>query len=253
MPKNKTTKNNEQPDNPANAQPNNETTENGKSVKVLISPPNIQFVRFSLLGESHLSINRFSLKAQTGMAETQKAGTTSRSRINRKPKDFDGLFREAQYRSTEGWAGVHAAAIRKAMISACSIVGFKMTLAKKGIFVVADGYDAIDKTPLVRIWGSEPHKWVAPARNANGSFDLRSRPRWNPGEWELRPGVKFDGDMFTISDITNLLMRVGVQVGIGEGRPDSKDSAGLEYGLFEVRSKPYEKGDEVKSRRAKAA
>jgi len=31
-----------------------------------------------------------------------------------------------------------------------------------------------------------------------------------------------------------LLARVGMQVGIGEGRPDSKNSAGMGWGLFEV-------------------
>jgi hypothetical protein len=39
---------------------------------------------------------------------------------------------------------------------------------------------------------------------------------------------------FTANDVVNLIARVGLQVGIGEGRPDSKESAGLGYGLFEV-------------------
>jgi len=40
--------------------------------------------------------------------------------------------------------------------------------------------------------------------------------------------------MFTSSDVVNLFNRVGAQVGIGEGRPDSKASAGLGFGLFEI-------------------
>ena len=32
----------------------------------------------------------------------------------------------------------------------------------------------------------------------------------------------------------NLIARVGMQVGVGEGRPDSKQSAGLGFGLFDV-------------------
>jgi hypothetical protein len=36
------------------------------------------------------------------------------------------------------------------------------------------------------------------------------------------------------TDVVNLISRVGLQVGIGEGRPDSKQSAGLGYGLFEI-------------------
>ena len=40
--------------------------------------------------------------------------------------------------------------------------------------------------------------------------------------------------MLTHADVVNLIARVGIQVGIGEGRPDSKMSAGLGYGLFEL-------------------
>jgi len=44
--------------------------------------------------------------------------------------------------------------------------------------------------------------------------------------------VNFDADQFTVQDVTNLMQRVGMQVGIGEGRPDSRDSAGLGWGTF---------------------
>jgi len=40
--------------------------------------------------------------------------------------------------------------------------------------------------------------------------------------------------MLTEEDVVNLIARVGMQVGIGEGRPDSKASAGLGFGLFEI-------------------
>lgn len=40
--------------------------------------------------------------------------------------------------------------------------------------------------------------------------------------------------MFSHNDIVNLMMRVGQQVGIGEGRPDSKNSAGMGWGLFDI-------------------
>ena len=36
------------------------------------------------------------------------------------------------------------------------------------------------------------------------------------------------------TDVTNLMQRVGMQVGIGEGRPDSRDSAGLGWGTFRL-------------------
>ena len=57
---------------------------------------------------------------------------------------------------------------------------------------------------------------------------------WQTG-WEAALRVQYDADQFTRHDVTNLLVRVGLQVGIGEGRPDSRKSNGQGWGLFDVR------------------
>jgi hypothetical protein len=203
--------------------------------RLVINAPDIRKAQFILRGTSHLCVNRMSNKVRTQLQKAQSEGGAAKSRRPREAKDFDALYRAAQYRSRDGdWGGVHAACLRNAAISACRLVGFKMTLAKLAIFTLADGYDAQDGTPLIRIWGPEPDKWIAPVRNETGVIDLRSRPRWNPGEWELRPTIRFDAGILTIQDLTNLVTRIGMQVGLCEGRPDSRRSAGLEYGLFEV-------------------
>jgi hypothetical protein len=128
---------------------------------------------------------------------------------------------------------VPAAALRNACIDACRMVGFHMTMAKMSIFVLADGFDAVDGTPLVKIIGDAPECVVMPTRNATGVADLRARPMWR--KWELSVRVKFDADQFTAQDVVNLLTRAGCQVGIGEGRPFSKKSNGLGYGTFFVK------------------
>jgi hypothetical protein len=46
--------------------------------------------------------------------------------------------------------------------------------------------------------------------------------------------IRYDADQFSATDVMNLIARVGMQVGIGEGRPDSKQSAGMGFGTFEV-------------------
>ena len=51
-------------------------------------------------------------------------------------------------------------------------------------------------------------------------------------DWKAKLKIRFDADQFSLEDVTNLLSRVGQQVGIGEGRPDSKHSAGMGWGLF---------------------
>ena len=55
--------------------------------------------------------------------------------------DTDQTYKEARYISKQGWDGFHAASIRNAMIDACRLVNFKMTLAKLSLFVIADGVD----------------------------------------------------------------------------------------------------------------
>jgi len=53
--------------------------------------------------------------------------------------------------------------------------------------------------------------------------------------WSAKVKIRWDADQFTNDDIFNLLYRVGMQVGVGEGRPDSKKSTGMGWGLFEVK------------------
>ena len=55
-------------------------------------------------------------------------------------------------------------------------------------------------------------------------------------KWSATVQVSFDGDQFTVAYVYNLLARAGMQVGIGEGRPDSKKSNGMGWGTFEVAS-----------------
>jgi len=57
---------------------------------------------------------------------------------------------------------------------------------------------------------------------------------WREG-WEAVVHITFDADMLTATDVANLLSRAGMQVGIGEGRPDSKSSCGMGWGTFAVR------------------
>lgn len=179
-------------------------------------------------------INAFSAKARNKIHETQAAGTVARGKKIRPCKDFKALFEDAKHVSTDGWDGFSASAIRNAMISACRLVGFKMTLAKLSVFVEADGYDRIDKiTPLIRITKGVAEYSEMPARNDDGSIDLRARPMYSPG-WEAEVLIRWDADQFSVEDVANLLDRVGNQVGIGEGRPDSKNSAGMGWGTFTV-------------------
>ena len=201
--------------------------------QVVIAPPKFETASVKLIGTSPYCQHRFSQKAKQMIISTQEAGSQARKGKTRAAKDFDQVYRDAMYISREGWHGIPASAFRNAMISACRTVGFRMTLAKLSLFTEADGFDRDDGTPLVRIIKGEPRPHTAPARNANGSVDVRCRPFWDEG-WEAILRVRWDAEQFSASDVVNLLARVGLQIGVGEGRPDSRMSAGLGWGLFEV-------------------
>ena len=199
--------------------------------KVEISAPNFKVVEIPIRGTSPLVMNKFSEKARRQIMDTQEKGSQARGKVKREPKDFDAAYRGAMHVSKENWHGIPASAFRNAAISACRTVGYKMTHAKLAFFILADGYEADDGTPLVRIYG-EPHKHIGYARNDNGSVDIRARPMFD--EWTATVRVRFDADMFSDTDVVNLIMRIGMQVGLLEGRPDSKNSAGLGWGMFEI-------------------
>ncbi|HOM18658.1 MAG TPA: hypothetical protein PK777_12065 [Thermoguttaceae bacterium] len=201
--------------------------------EVKIPAPKMQAATFLLRGIAPYVQNKFSAKAKEQIKRTQEAGPTAKSRRQREPKDFLECYEQAIHRAKEGWYGIPANGIRAAMISACRTVGYAMTRAKLGFFVMADGYDADDGTPLVKITKGEPHYSETPVRNESGVIDIRARPVWDPG-WEAEVKIRFDSDLFTLDDIANLLLRAGQQVGIGEGRPDSKNSCGMGWGLFEI-------------------
>lgn len=203
---------------------------------VQIPPPRMKLITLQLRGSVPLVQSRFSEKARQQMQADQEAGSTTRSKRKREPKDFKALYEAAKYVSAEGWLGINAASFRNAAIAACRLVGFKMTHAKLGLFIIADGEDENDGTPLVRIIDGEPEMWIQPTRNATGVIDLRPRPLWR--KWGCNLQVRYDADMFTMQDVVNLISRAGIQVGVGEGRPNSKNSAGLGFGLFDIKATP---------------
>lgn len=201
------------------------------SSHVVIKAPDIRTAVFNIKGTAPYVQARFSAKAMQAMMAKMAAGSVARGKKIRDARNFDDDYKAAMHVSTEGWCGIPAGAFRQAMISACRLVGFKMTLAKLSVFVAADGFDAVDGVPLIKIEG-KPERIDMAVRNATGVADIRVRPMWR--QWKAKVVVSYDADQFTREDVANLMLRVGQQVGIGEGRPDSRESAGLGWGTFEI-------------------
>jgi hypothetical protein len=202
-----------------------------KAENVTITAPKIHTAEFKIIGTAPYIQLRFSEKAMNAMREKMELGSQATKKKARDARNFDEDFKQAQHISDEGWAGIPASAFRNAMISACRLVGFKMTIAKMSVFVLPDGFDKVDGVPLIKIDGT-PEQHVMHARNATGVCDLRVRAKFWP--WSATVRVQYDADQFSATDAANLMNRVGSQVGIGEGRPDSKMTAGMGWGTFKL-------------------
>ena len=197
---------------------------------VTVTAPRMAIVQIPIQHLEPLVIARFNKKAE--LMEKMAEGQSAKNKKERKAREYEKEAEESKHISECGWEGICASAFRSACISACRLVGYKMTVAKLSIFFLADGYDAKEGTPLVRIYGDKAITYTSHVRNATGVVDIRSRPMYK--KWGALLNVRYDQDQFSADDVVNLIARVGLQVGIGEGRPDSKNSAGLGFGLFEI-------------------
>lgn len=201
-----------------------------QAAKIEISPPNFKTLSLRINGTSPLMMHKFSAKMRRQIEEKQTA--TSKISKRREPKDYEAEFNAARYISDEGWDGVPAGAIRASMIAACrKVQGLPMTQAKGAFFIIAQGHDKEDRTPLIRIHGKPVHD-TRPVRLESGVADLRNRPRYD--DWFMEFAVQFDADMLSGQDVCNLLARAGAQVGIGELRPQGPNSYGGDFGCWQV-------------------
>jgi hypothetical protein len=206
-----------------------------KQTSVQITPPNIQTAVFNIVGTAPLVVHRFDEKVKEQFRQKILEGSKPRGKNKFEPKDTDDICQAAKYIGKTGgktWEGFNASGVRLALISACRGANMKMTIAKQSLFVEADGWDVFTPlVPLVRIIG-ESQKSEMIAKTETGVAMLTIRPMYQP--WGAKLRIRFDADLFSLSDVTNLLARAGECVGICEGRPDSKNSGGMGWGTFKI-------------------
>lgn len=209
-------------------------TPTNTETRVAISAPNFQQGEIWIRGTAPLVMHKFSHKAKMQIRAKQEAGSTANKNKKKEAKNFTECFNESRHISLDGWDGIPAAAFRNACIDACRIVGFKMNYAKMSLFIMEDGWDADEGTPLVRIIGPAPRMLESMVRigGISKTVDISVRPQWL--EWGARLRFRYDADQFSAGDVVNLVSRAGIQVGICEGRPYSSNSTGMGWGTFEI-------------------
>jgi hypothetical protein len=198
---------------------------------VVISPPSFQEASVSIKGTSPYVQHKFSEKARKIMEDRMIEGSRGKNvRRAKAPRKFNEEYEAAMHKTADGRHGIPAPGFRSALISACRLVGFSRPMARLSIFVQADGIDQESGMPLVYLVGT-PKIFPAPVRIGQTTSTVW-RPMWE--EWSCVLRLRWDADQFLPQDVINLVARAGGQVGVGEGRPDSKNSDGLGYGLWEV-------------------
>jgi hypothetical protein len=216
--------------------PENRSEKKPVDIKITLSPPRFGMATFHAIGTVKLVIHRFSPETLASLdekkANKKTAAKSGKSEDEPKKISRDVQYKRARYVSTEGWDGMSTRAWRAAMISLCRITGYAMTHARLCVFALPDGHTAPPESEdLVHIHG-KPEMHVCMARVSNGNPYNCVRAAYWP--WEAKVRLRWDLDQFSLEDITNLFARVGAQGGVGEGRPDSKKSAGMGWGLFDL-------------------
>lgn len=207
--------------------------DSAKTGSLVIPRPHFPMLDFPIIGTAPYVQQAMSEKTKRALAEqyaTQEGPARKKTRVKR---NYDEDMANACHRSEEGWYGIPAPAFRAACIDVMRMTNYKMTNAKMSIFCRGNGWDAADPgTSLVRLIAPPPRQRQDAMRNTGGGVDIRIRPEWR--YWMAVVTLRWDGGQFDAQDVLNLLTRAGEQVGIGEGRPFSKDSYGQGWGTFEV-------------------
>lgn len=199
--------------------------------EVKVTRPNLQVAQFQIVGTSPYCQHKFGTKTKELMRLTQEKGSETKKGMKKPKRNFEQDYKDAIHFSEEGWMGIPASAFRNALIDAHRLTDFKMTHGKCSLFCLGDGLDSEEFNGLVRIKG-EPEMNVSMVRLSKGVCSLAARPIWK--KWSAEVNIRFDADQYCLEDVTNLMIRVGIQIGLGEGRHFSKTSNGLGWGCFEV-------------------
>ena len=206
----------------------------GEIEKITIKAPYFKGAIFELEGTEPLVIHNFCQKALLDYIRQQELGDAGKNTNRKKaPKDFKALYAGAFHRSEEGWAGICSNAYRNSMISACRVAGYAMTKAKLSLFPVHEGRDHESEVGLIKIIGRPKETRMMVRLPTSGKIDVACRPMWK--QWKLKLHLNWDAHQFKTNDVANLLAIAGMQVGVGEGRPDSPKSNGMGWGLWRVK------------------
>lgn len=208
-----------------------------ETVEIALPKLNIQHMEITLVGDSPLISHRWSEKAKKAMLDKQMKKATPK----KDAKDPEADFRASLYEHPDGGYGYPVVAFKAAAVNACSHLDGVTKVHARGAFHI--------NGELAKIIGDEPTMREDMVRIAMGTADIRYRGEFK--RWRVTLTIRYNADVLSVDQITNLFNTAGFAIGVGEWRPQKNGS----HGMFHVATEEEigEIGEIVKIDGSKAA
>jgi hypothetical protein len=180
-----------------------------------------------IVGITPLMVCAWSVKAREQMLAKQM----KKAKQGREAKNPEECYRNSLYTSTDGWTGIPAGGVKGCIVNACRATDVPMTLAKRMIFVRAQGMTSTGQE-LVRVYGEhQMHEGMVRIDNG-GTCDIRFRAIYP--KWRAEIEVEYLGSVISAQQVANLVELAGYIEGLCEHRPGSPKSNTGNFGRFVV-------------------
>jgi hypothetical protein len=187
-----------------------------------------KIVEIEIIGITPLLVCAWSKKAKQQMLDKQMKKATR----GKEAKNPQADYLASLYTSTEGWTGIPAGGVKGCMVAACRATDVAMTMAKRMIFVRAQGKTA-EGQDLVRIYGEHQLHEAMVRIDNGGTADIRYRAIYPA--WTAKLEIEFLASMISAEQIANLVELAGFVEGLCEHRPGAPKNNTGSMGRFQIR------------------
>lgn len=208
---------------------NGAATKPAENVSIVIERIQPKVLELEVVGITPLLVCAWSKKARQQMLDKQM----KKANRGKEAKNPEEDYKASLYVSTEGWTGIPAGGVKGCLVNACRAVdGLPMTLAKRMLFVRADGVTAGGQE-LVRVYGDHQMHEAMVRIDNGGTADIRFRAVYP--QWSVKLQIEFLGSIISAEQVANLVELAGYVEGLCEHRPGAPKSCTGSNGRFQIR------------------
>ena len=183
---------------------------------IVIPGMNIKHAEIFLISDSPLISHKWSEKSKKEIRDKQQKKAKTAKDIRNPEAEFE----DSLYHIEGGGYGFPAVAFKAAAVNACSHVDGITKVHARGAFHIM--------CELVTIEGDKPIQREDMVRVGMGVADLRYRGEFK--KWHCKIPVRFNANVLSLEQITNIFDTAGFSTGVGEWRPQKNG----DYGMFHV-------------------